>query len=66
MNVKDAVFYAGVLASEECQCGAEKLKRNALCWRCFNSLPTHMKNDLYQKLGYGFEAAYEAAVAWLN
>jgi hypothetical protein len=66
MNAKDIAFYAGVLASEECQCGAEKDRRNALCWHCFTSLPTHMKNDLYQRLGNGFEEAYEAAVDWLN
>jgi len=59
-------FYVHVLASEECQCGAEKRRRFAFCYRCFNSLPRLMQIDLRQRLGGGFEEAYDKAAAWLR
>lgn len=59
-------FYKQVLASNECQCGEKKKPGWALCWSCFQSLPQEVKKGLYQKVGAGFEQAYELAIVELK
>lgn len=65
-KLKDRVFYVMELASEECACGKPKRERFAFCVRCYNALPTEMKKPLWQRIGQGYEAAYEAAHLWLT
>lgn len=48
-----------------CLCGREKRRKMAFCGLCFNLLPDRMQDDLYKRVGAGFEAAYEAAADWL-
>lgn len=62
----DFAFYAGELKSEECQCRKTKQRGRSLCYHCYQALPDDMKKDLYQKLGDGYEKAYDDAVSWLN
>jgi hypothetical protein len=66
MNAKDLAFYAGVLASEECQCGLLKCPNEAFCSWCYNRLPAELRDGLWLEIGNGFEQVYEAAVDWLN
>jgi hypothetical protein len=65
-KVKDFFFYVGELESEECFCGRNKQSGKALCFKCFRDLPFDMRNGLYQQIGNGFEAAYDAAVKYLE
>ncbi len=62
----DRAFYIKELGSEECQCGKPKKRGFSFCYGCYFSLPKDTRRDLYQKLGEGYEAAYEAAVAFLT
>lgn len=62
----DKLFYLKELKSDECQCGRAKKPKNALCFFCYSSLPEDMKADLWKPIGRGYEAAYEAAVKYLN
>jgi hypothetical protein len=49
------------LHSDMCPCGERKVKKTAFCAGCWKLLPPHMQKSLYQKLGQGFERAYEQA-----
>jgi hypothetical protein len=55
-----------MLASEECLCGAEKLRGNSFCRKDFLKLPEEMRKALYRRLGHGYEAACDAAVVYLQ
>jgi hypothetical protein len=66
VNFKDMQFYVGELRSEECQCGQWKKPGYSLCYRCYKALPRDMRNDLYKLVGRGYEAAYDAALKYLN
>jgi len=59
-------FYADALTSTECQCGKSKKPRYSLCYTCYKSLPKDMQRALWQKMGQGYEQAYDAAVNWLE
>ena len=63
---KDFFFYVTELESEECFCGRHKQSGKALCFKCFRDLPFDMRNALYRKMGNGYEAAYDAAVNYLD
>ena len=63
---EDIKFYLEILKSYECQCGNYKIYTNALCYSCFKKLPDHIQKDLYSKIKFGFEEAYDEAVKWLN
>lgn len=63
---KDRRFYTAMLKSDACQCGRTKQMRRALCYKCWFRLPGDMRRALYQAIGAGFEAAYEAACGHLN
>ena len=62
----DLEFYVKSLASEECLCCKDKLRGNSFCRSCFRALPEDMQKALYRRLGGGYEAAYDAAVVWLQ
>lgn len=62
---KDREWYYSELMSEGCLCGKPKKRKYSFCPRCYYSLPRHMREDLYQLIGDGYEEAFEAAVAWL-
>ena len=59
-------FYLEALKSNACQCERPKQRGQSLCRKCYWALPAHMRHDLYQKMGAGYEAAYDAAVEFLN
>jgi len=63
---KDFFFYVGELESEGCFCGRNKKSGKAFCYRCFAELPHDMRRALYKRIGDGYEAAYDAAVNYLD
>ncbi len=50
----------------ECECGASKPRKHAFCRPCYMSLPPELRQALYQRVGNGYEGAYEAAVKRLS
>jgi len=62
----DRMFYVDVLDSNGCACGDTKKPGKAFCRRCYKELPYRMQEALYNRIGQGFEEAYEAAVKWLQ
>ena len=63
---KDWRFYYDELRGEECSCGRYKKPGYSFCYRCYKSLPRDFKRDLYQRIGAGYEQAYDAAVQYLG
>ena len=63
---KDWKWYFDELMSDECLCGRSKKPSHSFCYRCFKTLPNDMQRDLYSRIGYGYEAAYESAFEYLN
>ena len=59
-------FYIKELRSEECFCGKAKKRGWSFCYLCYRSLPRDMQRDLWRRIGFGYEEAYEAAVKWLD
>lgn len=50
------------LMSEQCPCcKGPKIKRNTFCQRCYFNLGRGLRNALYQRVGEGYEEAFEAA-----
>jgi hypothetical protein len=49
-----------------CRCDRRKKKRMSFCATCYHHLPQEMKSALYQRSGHGYEAAYDAAVKYLE
>lgn len=66
MTNKDLKFYTESLAGEECLCGRTKQRKRSFCYPCWKELPQDIQRDLYARIGYGYEAAYERAVAYLQ
>jgi len=64
--MSDTKFYLQELNSEECACGSWKKPRYAFCWVCYHKLPDYMQKELYQRLGDGYEEAYDEAARWLE
>ncbi len=62
----DRKFYVDVLKSDACQCERPKQPRRAVCYKCWLRLPDDLRRPLYQRIGQGFEAAYDAACQYLN
>jgi len=58
--------YHKMLMSDECYCGRSKKRSYSFCFNCYQSLPNNMQKDLYQRMGDGYEEAYEAAVEYLE
>jgi hypothetical protein len=63
---KDRAFYILELRSEECTCGRPKRPGFAFCYECFQSLSPTTRRSLYQKIGAGYEDAFDAAVQELE
>jgi len=59
---KDQLWYLKELRSNECYCGKSKEIGRSFCYPCYKKLPKHMKNALYNRIGYGYEEAYDDAV----
>ena len=58
--------YARALASNECACGNDKKPRYVFCLRCYKSLPSEIRRELWRRLNIGFDNAYEEAVKYLE
>lgn len=54
------------LMSGRCHCKRPKSGGNAFCRDCYYSLPWPMRKALFQRIGRGFEAAYEAAAKYIQ
>jgi hypothetical protein len=54
------------LVSETCHCGARKQSRNTFCRREYFALPPAMRQALYNRIGEGYEEAYQAARQFLH
>jgi hypothetical protein len=55
-----------LLGQQLCACGAAKVRKTAFCGSCYHALPDELRQGLWRKIGKGFEAAYEAALAHLR
>lgn len=54
------------LNARECVCGKPKVRKTAFCGTCYARLTEKLKQGLWQRIGRGFEQAYEAARDWLK
>lgn len=63
---KDQLWYFKELRSNECYCGKSKEVGRSFCYTCFKKLPGHLQKPLYNKIGSGYEEAYEDAVNFLD
>lgn len=59
-------FYYDQLQGNECACDGPKRRGYSFCFTCYKHLPKDMQSDLYQKIGQGYEEAYDEAVKWLE
>jgi hypothetical protein len=64
--VKDQEFLIQELRSTQCRCRKRKKDGNTFCASCFYGLPKQLQNNLYRRIGEGYEEAREAAVAFLD
>jgi hypothetical protein len=53
------------LIGQTCRCGSSKAMKQTFCRRCYYALPAALRNALYREMGYGYEQAYDEAVAYL-
>jgi len=58
--------YLAALYSDECVCGENKKPKKTFCYSCYKKLPHDLQIDLYNRMGDGYEQAYDAAVKWLE
>ena len=58
--------YLAALMSNECHCGRPKKPGKSFCYACYKSLRSDLQHDLYSRIAWGYEAAYEAAVKYLE
>lgn len=65
MNAKSTTDLLRELAGRNCQCGRIKKARQTFCQRCYFRLPPAMRHALYDRIGEGYEAAYQRAVDYL-
>jgi hypothetical protein len=63
---KDKLWYIREFRSNECTCGNTKRPGSAFCYTCFMKLPYTYRMATYQRMGEGYEEAYENAVEWLR
>ena len=64
--MSDFKFYLQELNSEECRCGSWKKKRMSFCYICYRKLPKDTQKELYQRMGVGYEEAYDDACIFLE
>lgn len=63
----EARDYLALLEGEKCEvCGGGKRRRDSFCRPCYMALPQHLRRNLYLLMGSGYEAAYDAALEWLE
>jgi len=63
----DKSFYVDLLQSEECQCEQSKRSGMAFCYDCYNELTVALRIGLlHNRVGDGFEEAYDDCVRYLN
>lgn len=62
----DTRKYIDSLRSTVCACGEPKTARQAFCKKCWRALPLPAQAALYDRLGQGYEAAYDSAVSMLE
>jgi hypothetical protein len=63
---RDKLWYIREFKSNECTCGNTKRPGSAFCSTCFMKLPYTYRMATYQRMGEGYEEAYEDAVQWLR
>jgi hypothetical protein len=63
---RDKLWYIREFRSNECTCGNTKRPGSAFCSTCFMKLPCTYRMATYQRMGEGYEEAYENAVQWLR
>lgn len=54
------------LKGSVCRCGAPKNGAHTFCGKCYFALPLNRRQALYQRIGEGYEAAYQEAVDFLR
>ena len=54
------------LMGTKCRCGEPKGRGMTLCRACYLSLSQEMRNELYKRIGEGYEDAYERACRVLD
>lgn len=59
-------FYFNELMSNQCACGKAKKSGRSFCYGCFIALSRDLRQALYQRIGGGYEEAYEEAVGCLE
>jgi len=64
-KAKDRLFFIKELKSDECRCGRTKKPGRSFCYFCYRKLPRSLQQDLYNRIGSGYEQAYEAACRYL-
>jgi hypothetical protein len=59
--------YLESLRGTECpHCANHKGAMKSFCMSCFMKLPTNMRGALYNRIGQGYEGAFDCAKAFLN
>lgn len=64
--MSNELFYLSELKSEECFCGKSKKSKFSFCFNCFRELPSDIRKRLYNKIGNGYEEAYDDAIVYLK
>jgi hypothetical protein len=54
------------LRGEVCRCGERKTPMQTFCKGCYFALPRLLRQRLYDRVGEGYEEAYQAAAGWLD
>lgn len=66
MSKDETKFYIQELRGEECACGAWKKSGFAFCFACYHALPFDIRDELWNRMGDGYEEAYDIAIKWLK
>jgi len=67
MSVPESDILIKSLRSTECpMCGSAKRMAQTMCPGCYRKLSPETKQDLYRRIGNGYEAAVEKAMAELG
>ena len=64
--MNDRLFYLSELKSNECFCGKTKKTGYSFCFYCFKELSSDIRKRLYDKVGSGYEEAYDDAIEYLK
>lgn len=65
-KLKTTIAAVEALNRRKCQCGAVKQPKLTFCERCFARLPREVKDALYQRVGKGYEEAWNHALKHLR